>query len=154
MLFLLLKWLHILSAIIAVGANITYGVWTARASREPKALPFTLRGIKVIDDLIANPAYIVLLITGLAMAHAGGFSIKAPWLLTSLSLYILVAVIGFFGYSPNLRQRIESLDRDGFQSANYQALARRGKMLGAVLGILVMVIIFLMVVKPGLGARD
>ena len=143
MLFLILKWFHILSAIVAVGANVTYAFWTARASRDPKALPFTLRGIKLIEDRLANPAYGVLLITGLAMAHTGGFSIKAPWMLTSLVLYAFVAVIGFFAYSPNLRSRIESLDRDGFQSPKYQALARRGTLLGAVLGILVMVIIFL-----------
>jgi uncharacterized membrane protein len=150
MMFLLLKWLHILAAIVAVGANVTYGLWIARASRDPKALPFTLRGIKLIDDRIANPAYGVLLITGLAMAHAGGFSIKAPWLLTSLVLYVFVAAIGLFGYSPNLRRQIQSLDGEGFQSPNYQALARREKMLGAVLGVLVMAIVFLMVVKPGL----
>jgi uncharacterized membrane protein len=150
MLFLILKWLHVLSAIVAVGANVTYGFWTARASRDPNALPFTLRGIKLIDDRIANPAYGVLLVTGLAMAHAGRFSIKAPWLLTSLVLYVLAAAIGLFGYSPNLRRQIQSLDSEGFQSAQYQALARRGKMLGAVLGILVMVIVFLMVVKPRL----
>jgi uncharacterized membrane protein len=152
MLFLILKWLHVLSAIVAVGANITYGFWMARASRDPKALPFTLRGIKLIDDRMANPAYVVLLITGLAMAHAGGFSIKAPWLFTALILYVLVAAIGLFGYTPNLRRQIQSLDSEGFQSPQYQALARRGTMLGAVLGILTMVIVFLMVVKPGLWA--
>src|SRR5947209_3937951 len=113
MLFLFLKWLHVLSAIVAVGANVTYGFWTVRASHDPKALPFTLRGIKLIDDRIANPAYGLLLITGLAIAHAGGFSIKTPWLLTSLILYVLVAAIGLFGYSPNLRRQIQSLDSEG-----------------------------------------
>ena len=43
----------------------------------------------------------------------------------------------------------EALEREGFQSAAYQALARRGMKLGGTLGVLVMVIIFLMVVKPG-----
>lgn len=50
MTFLLLKWLHILSAIAAVGANITYGIWLRRASPKPEVLPFTLRTIKLIDD--------------------------------------------------------------------------------------------------------
>jgi hypothetical protein len=57
MLYLLLKWLHVLAAIVAIGANVTYGIWIARASRNPDVLPFTLRGIKLIDDRIANPAY-------------------------------------------------------------------------------------------------
>ena len=46
MLYLLLKWVHVLAAVAAVGANLTYGIWLNRASREPPALPFTLRGIK------------------------------------------------------------------------------------------------------------
>ena len=35
MFFLIIKWIHVLSAITAVGANITYGIWMARASVEP-----------------------------------------------------------------------------------------------------------------------
>ena len=30
--YLLLKWLHVFSAIVAVGANVTYGIWLARAA--------------------------------------------------------------------------------------------------------------------------
>jgi uncharacterized membrane protein len=37
MLYLLLKWLHILAVIVAVGANVTYGFWIARASRQSEA---------------------------------------------------------------------------------------------------------------------
>ncbi len=42
MLYLIIKWLHVLLAIVAVGTNITYGVWLARAERSPEVLPFTL----------------------------------------------------------------------------------------------------------------
>src|SRR3989304_370722 len=78
--YLLLKWLHVLAAIVAVGSNVTYGIWIARASRSPEALPFTLRGIKLIDDRVANPAYGLLLATALlhlprVAAGAGG---RAP----------------------------------------------------------------------------
>ena len=54
MLYLLLKWLHVLLAIAAVGTNLTYGVWIARARRQPELLPFALRGVKLLDDRIAN----------------------------------------------------------------------------------------------------
>jgi uncharacterized membrane protein len=90
MLYLLVKWLHVLAAIAAVGANITYGIWIARASRQPDALPFTLRGIKLIDDRLANPAYGLLLITGLLMVFNVGLSLTTPWLLTALVLYVTV----------------------------------------------------------------
>lgn len=151
MLYLLLKWLHVLAAIIAVGANFTYGIWITRASRNPEALSFTLRSIKLIDDRIANPAYGLLLITGLLMTFVGQLPLTTPWLLASLILYVLVVLIGLLGYTPTLRRQIQLLDSKGFHSPEYQALARRGTLLGIILVVLVIVIVYLMVVKPELG---
>ncbi len=150
--FLLLKWLHVLAAIVAVGANITYGIWITRASRQPQVLPFTLRGVKLIDDRLANPAFGLLLITGLLMTFVLPLPLTTPWVLTALVLYVFVVLIGLLGYTPTLRRQIQVLDSEGSASSNYKALARRGTMLGAVLGVLVIVIVFLMVVKPGLWA--
>lgn len=143
MLYLLLKWVHVLSAIVAVGANLTYGIWIARASRTPNFLPFTLRGIKMIDDRIANPAYGLLLVTGLLMAFTVRLPMTTPWLLTALVLYVLLVLVGLLGYTPTLRRQIQILDSAGFNSPGYQALARRGTILGAVLAVLVIVIVFL-----------
>ncbi|MCI0399413.1 MAG: DUF2269 domain-containing protein [Chloroflexi bacterium] len=150
MLYLLLKWLHVLAAIVAVGANVTYGIWIGRASRNPEVLPFTLRGIKLIDDRLANPAYGLLLITGLLMAFTAQLPLTTPWLLTALILYGIVLLVGLLGYTPALRRQIQMLDSEGFGSPNYQALARRGTILGISLAVLVVVIVFLMVVKPEL----
>ena len=150
MLYLLLKWLHVLAAIIAVGANVNYGIWMVRASRNPDVLPFVLRSNKLIDDRVANPAYVVLIITGLLMAFAGRFPLTTPWLLTALVLYGLVALVSMFGYTPTLRQQIQILDREGLTSPAYHTLAKRGMILGAVLAVLVSLIVFLMVVKPRL----
>ena len=152
MLYLLLKWLHVLAAIVAVGSNVTYGIWIARASRSPEALPFTLRGVKLIDDRVANPAYGLLLATGLLMVFVVRLPLTTPWLLTALVLYVIVVLVGLWGYTPTLRHQIRMLDSEGFHSPNYQALARRGTLLGLVLAVLVIAIVFLMVVKPGLWA--
>lgn len=150
MLYLLLKWLHVLAAIVAVGANITYGVWLALASRQPDALPFTLRGIKLIDDRLANPAYGLLLVTGLVMVFTGRLPLTTPWLLAALVLYGLVALIGLFGFTPALSRQIRLLDSEGVQSPGYRAAARRAITMGGILAVLVIVIIYLMVMKPAL----
>jgi uncharacterized membrane protein len=150
MLYLLLKWLHVLAVIVAVGANVTYGIWLAHASRNPEALPFTLRGIKLLDDRVANPAYGLVLVTGLLMVFVVRMPLTTPWLLMALILYALVVLVGLAGYTPTLRRQIQLLDSAGFLSLHYQALARRGTILGAVLACLVIVIVYLMVVKPEL----
>jgi uncharacterized membrane protein len=152
MLYSYLKWLHVLSAIIAVGANATYGIWLARASRDPDNLPFTLKGIKLLDDWIANPAYGLLLITGLGMVLTVSLPLTTPWLLTSLVLYGVLVVVGLLGYTPALRRQIRLLEEAGFSSPNYQAQARRGTIIGIILAVLAISIVFLMVVKPALWA--
>jgi uncharacterized membrane protein len=150
MMYLLIKWLHVLAAIIAVGANATYGIWIARASRTPAMLPFTLRAIKFIDDRMANPSYGVLLLTGFGMAYVVGFSLLTPWILTSLLLYGAMGLVAAFGYTPALKRQIEVLERDGFDSPSYKAVAARGTSIGIILAVLALVIVFLMVVKPRL----
>ena len=150
MAYLLLKWLHVIAAIVAVGSNVTYGLWIANATRKPEVLPFTLKTIKLIDDRLANPCYAALLLTGGAMLFVVRIPLTTSWLVTSLVLYVLLFLLGVFGYSPTLRQQIDTLEREGVQSANYQALARRGTSQGVMLAVLVMLIVFLMVVKPRL----
>lgn len=152
MTYLFLKWLHILAAIVLVGAHLTYGVWIVRASNHPEALPFVLRNVKWLDDRISAPAYAVLLVAGLVMVFTAGLSLTTPWLLTSMILFVLMVLAHLLGYSRIVRQLIQLLDREGSSSLNYQAAAAREANLGIALIILMIVIVFLMVVKPGLWA--
>lgn len=149
-LFTALKFLHVLSAIVAVGTNATYGVWLARARRSPAQLPFALKTVKLLDDRLANPAYALLLVTGLAMVFAAPFEITTPWILTSLILYAGLFIIGVAGYTPALREQIRLAEAEGPQGHAYQAVARRGTILGLVLGLTAIVIVYLMVTKPPL----
>jgi uncharacterized membrane protein len=113
-------------------------------------LPFVLRGVKFLDDRIANPAYVLLLLTGGAMAAAGEIPFVRPWLLTSLVLYLGMSVLGLAGYTPTLRRQIAALDAGGSSSPEYLSLAARSQRLGAILGVLVVLIVLLMVMKPAL----
>ena len=49
--YTLIKFVHIVFAIIAFGYNASYGLWLGRAAREPKETQlFTLRTIRFMDD--------------------------------------------------------------------------------------------------------
>lgn len=55
-----LKLVHFVAAIVAVGANVSYFVWFNGARTAPQAEQvFALRGIKTLDAWLANPAYVV-----------------------------------------------------------------------------------------------
>ncbi len=148
--YLILKWLHVLMAIVAVGANITYGVWLARAAREPQHLPFVLRGVKVLDDRVANPAYGLLFLTGMATAGVGRIPITTPWVLTGLILWIVLVVIAAAGYTPTLRRQIRALDGGSPDSPEYRRLSARATSLGIVLLVIALLIVLVMVTKPAL----
>jgi uncharacterized membrane protein len=135
---------------VAVGANMTYGIWLARASRKPEVLPFTLRSIKLIDDRLANPAYASLIVTGLLMVFVARLPLTTPWLASALVLYVVLVLLGLLGYTPTLKKQIEVVEREGFDSAEYRAIARRCARLGILLAVLAVTIVFLMVIKPAL----
>jgi len=147
--YLILKWFHVLLAITALGANLTYGLWFARAAREPQYLGFVLRTVRILDNRIANPAYGLLLITGFAMTGMAHIPISTPWVLTSLILYVILIVIAAAGYTPTLRRGIEMLEAGGPTSAAFQQNAARGRSLGILLIVIAIIIVFVMVAKPG-----
>ena len=149
-LYSVIKFIHIFAAIIAVGFNASYGIWLARAGRESQHELHVLRGIKILDDRWANPAYGVLLVTGIINVFVGDWSFTTFWIGTSLILFIGIALIGLFLYSPTLRRQIEVIQSEGSQSAAYQALSNRGRTLGIIMAVMVVIIIFLMVTKPTL----
>ena len=86
-LFLGIKFVHVLLAIIAVGFNATYGVWLATVATQPTPTQsFVLRGIKRLDDWFANPAYVLLAVTGLTMAFVGELPLNRFWLAGGLQI--------------------------------------------------------------------
>jgi uncharacterized membrane protein len=145
-----IKWLHILAAIAALGSNLTYGIWLSFAEREGKALAFALRGIQRLDQRLANPSYGVLLVTGLLLVWVGRLPLTLPWLLVAVILYVLTALLGIFAYAPVLRHQMSLAETSGPASPEYRAAAARSLQLGILTIVIVVVIVFLMVVKPTL----
>jgi uncharacterized membrane protein len=151
MLYTIVKFIHILLAIIAFGFNATYGVWLARAQQHPEHLDFALRGVKILDDYFANPAYLLLLVSGLTMVFVAGYNILTTfWLLTALVLWLIAIVLGYAGYTPTLSRQIRVLAAKGAESAEFRRLSTRGTVLGIILAVLVLAILVMMVFKPTL----
>ena len=144
-----LKALHVLLAIVAVGFNMSYGIWQARAGRDPQHMGYALRTIKFMDDRIANPAYIGLAIVGILLVLIGPYEFEDLWVAVSIGLYVLLVAIGLGLYSPVLKRQIAAYEAAGGKTADFAALTDRSRMLGALLGAIVIAIILLMVVKPG-----
>lgn len=146
-LFLVLKTIHLLAVISAVGANVTYAFWLRQAGRDRDRLVYTIAGIRRLDRTIANPSYIVVLVTGLGMVWSGGYSFETGWIAVSIGLYVAVALLGILAFAPAIRRQLAEAERDPSSTA-YAAAARRSMALGLLTTGVVLVIVILMVTKP------
>lgn len=143
----LLKYIHVLLAITAVGSNFTYAVWNARAAQEPQHLAFALRGIQFLDRRVANPAYGLLLVTGLILVWVGQLGFQR-WIISALFLFVLLIIVAVGFYSRTMNRQIEVLEKEGESSPAYQRLAAQAQRVGIISLVIVLVIVFMMVVKP------
>jgi uncharacterized membrane protein len=145
------KYLHILAVITALGANLTYAFWLARAGRDSARLVFVIESIQRLDRRVANPAYILAALFGVGIVLTGPYRFESPWIVTAIVLYVLIAVMGITLYGPAIHRQLE-LAGTAPEGADYGVAARRSQVLGIVVTALVLVIVALMVFKPSLWA--
>jgi len=143
----LLKFVHVLLAITAVGSNITYAAWNIRGAREPQHLSFTLKGIQFLDNRVANPAYGLLLLTGLTLVAVGNWGLRG-WIVAALILFVVLIVVAVGFYSRVTTRQIQTLESSGEASPAYQQVAGQARIYGIVSAVIALAIVFMMVVKP------
>ncbi|MBO0684351.1 MAG: DUF2269 family protein [Candidatus Dormibacteraeota bacterium] len=149
LLYTTLKLIHILLAITAVGFNLSYTVWLMRSQKLPKEITtFALRGVKFMDDRIANPAYALLLVSGLLMVFTGPWQLTTRWIEIAIGAFVVLVLVGGLGYTPALRNQIRALESDGPNSQAYLAASRRQTIFAIALAPVVVFILYLMVFKP------
>ena len=146
--YILLKFIHVFCAIIAVGVNISYVLWIRRAEQSPAHLPYVLNMIRYLDRRLANPSYVLILLSGLGMTALVNSFLTTFWVVAALALYVVTALIGVFVFAPNFRRQIAALETEGFDSPEYRRLARRTHYLLALTVAIVVTIVALMVFRP------
>lgn len=143
-----LKLLHIAAAVIAVGTNVTYFFWLSRIRREPAPAAGILQGIRDLDARIANPAYVVLPLTGILMVLFEDIGFSTFWIWAAIVLYVTVAVVGGAFFSPSLRRQVALAESTEPGTKDYAAAAKRTVATGIATMVPVAAILYLMVLKP------
>lgn len=157
----LLPWLlflHILGAIIAFGPGFAFAFFGAAAGREPQHANFTLRTTAVVATRLIVPLAILQGVTGLGLVLVEGTELLTRlWLLVAIALYAIALFIAIGLNLPNLRRLIELSTPPagappgpppGGPPPELIARAARSRQYGMAMSLLVVVIVFLMVVKP------
>jgi Predicted integral membrane protein (DUF2269) len=144
--------IHILAVVLAFGPTFGYALLFSVAPQFPRATPALLAGIQRTDRYLVNPGMIVLLLAGIYLLAEG------PWEGSEAFISVgFVAILALFGlqhafFQPQVRKAKALAERDlasgDALSPEFEALSQRIGQVGTLAGIVVVVTIFFMVVKP------
>jgi uncharacterized membrane protein len=155
-----LLFLHILGAVIAFGPGFAFAFFGAAAGREPQHANFTLRTTDIVARRLIVPLAILQGVTGIGLILAEGVDLFARlWLLVAIVLYAAALYIAIGLNLPNLRRLIEMTSAPaggpptggppaGGPPPELLSRVARSRQYGMAMSGLVVVIVFLMVVKP------
>lgn len=150
--YLLLKWLHIMSATLMFGTGLgsAFFKWTTDRSGDVRAIAVVMERVVWADWLFTTPAVIIQPITGLWMAHLAGFPITSGWVAWGLGLYILAGLC----WLPVVWQQIKMRDMarqavsDGTAlPKSYTCLCRYWMGLGMIAFSALVVVYYIMIFK-------
>ncbi len=148
--------LHIGGAIMLMGTSFTYpliGMIGKKEGSDPKTL---LRLGNAIAHKLLVPADYLMPLSGalLILQSKGGwdpFIKQNRWLLGAIILFTALFVIANFIQVPVMKKALAMAER-GEYGPEFGSLMGKMEKFGPVLGILTVIIILLMILKPGSGA--
>ncbi len=145
----LLLAVHILSAIAAAGATVTYFFWQSRSPGDPDTLISTLHTIRTMELRYVTPAYILVGLTGVVLTLTIYQEFNIPW--AELALVVWIVLLGLVGlHSRTIRRQIAAIQDGGEDSPEFQSARSRGNLLRYLQLVAVVVLVYLMVFKPPL----
>lgn len=156
--------LHVLGAIIAFGPTYAFPIIGGMGGKEPMHVNFATRVSAAIASQRVVPFALSMPVTGIGLIWAAGidpFSRGTRWLLLGIVLYTVALTYSLAIQVPTVQRIVALTAGPPPAAATGEASAgpppelmdavHRVQRGGAFTGLLILLIVFLMVVKPSLG---
>ena len=153
--FTVLLALHVLGAIVGLGPTFTFGVIGSMMPNAGASAVSLMEAMAKIEKVLVNPVALFLQpVTGVLLIvesarHRSFF--QREWLVAAIALYVVILIISYGRTTPGLHRMIAMAKEGKAQTPEFGALAKVQQTLGPVMGMSLLVIIVLMVWKPGDG---
>ncbi len=149
----LLLFLHVMGAILAFGPTFAYSIMGAMAGREPQHANFSARQVEAIGNKLVYPLAIFQGVTGVLLIVASGRNLTTEkWLGIAIVLYAIALTYALTVQRNALHRLIELTSTPpapgSAPSPQIPATVKKIQRGGMFLGLMIVVIVFLMVVKP------
>jgi hypothetical protein len=147
-------WLHISAAVVGLGATFALAVGFPLALKlDPRYLPFVHHLSLNVNRKLASPALLVLIVTGIYQA-VDSDSMDQPWVGGTLLIAIILGGLQGSYFVPTDKKLAALAEKELAAGAttlsdDYQRQAQREGGIGTLAGVLIILAVFLMVIKPG-----
>lgn len=153
MLYLSLKYLHILSMVVLFGTGLgsAWYKWMADRSRNHAHIAVTNRFVVLADWIFTTPTVIVQPVSGIALVQVLAIPYSTPWVLISLVLYVVAAACWIPVVWLQIQMRdlsAQSLQTNSPLPSQYWVYARWWFWLGVPAFAAMLMIVAMMVFKP------
>ncbi|HSG13857.1 MAG TPA: DUF2269 family protein [Gaiellaceae bacterium] len=142
--------LHITGTVVWVGGAVTAQLFgfLAQRSKDPARNAAFGRDVYWVVTRLFMPTSVIVLVTGFALMGDGGWSWGEPFIWLGLVLWVVVAGLAFGYVTPALGRVGRQIAAEG---PSPELLARTNRLVvsARVLILVLVIIVFLMVVKPG-----
>ena len=150
--YLILKLVHILSAVVLAGTGIgiAFFMFMANRSRDIHAIAVTARHVVLADWIFTTPAIFLQLVTGIGLMKVMGWSFTSPWFVAVIGLFVFIGAcwipVVFIQYQ--LREIAKAQLETAVIEARFRQLMQRWTVLGILAFTGIVILFWLMVMKP------
>lgn len=153
MAYLLLKWIHILSATILFGTGIgsAFYMYVANRQKNISDIYFATRHVVIVDLVFVAPAVIIQLITGIGLVQTMGYAWTDSWIMWGLALYFFAGAcwLPVVWMQIRMRDMAKSVLETGEPlPGRYWKMKRWWIILGSLAFPAIIIVFWLMVSKP------
>lgn len=153
MTYLIVKWLHILSSTLLFGTGLgsAFYMFFTSLTRDARATAVVVRYVVIADWLFTTPTIIIQPLTGFYLIHLAQFPLSSKWIAWSIALYLLAgaAWLPVVWMQIKMRDMANEAVRAGTElPPRYWQYLRLWVALGIVAFVALVVVFYLMVVKP------
>ena len=150
--YLILKLIHILSAVVVTGtgAGIAFFMFMVSRSRDVAAIAVTARLVVLADWLFTAPAVVTQFVTGILLMNTLGYSFTSTWFLWVMALFFFIGLcwLPVIVIQYRLRTMADTSLSTGVLDPEFKKMMRIWTALGVPAFVSILIIFWLMVFKP------
>jgi Predicted integral membrane protein (DUF2269) len=149
-------WLHVTAVVLAFGPTFAFGIYYGVVgSRDPRSLPAVFDATTVVNRTLTTIGMLVILASGIYLA-ADRWDFGEAFVIVGIAAIIVLFALVHGFFIPNDRRGKEAAERDIAAAgtgdvefgAEFWASASRGRTVGALAGLIVILTIYFMAAKP------